>query len=590
VRRKGLPISRLPGRRSDTMKLFEAIEEKRTTEVRADLEHLRKLFIMPDSPDKFLEFGHELLDLIHTFFKSKGGIHSEISLPELAKIFSVMEIPRHPSLLKDILGEIKSKVIAHSVKVGNPYYIGHMTSAIPYFMILLEMIIAALNQNQVKIETAKASTFLERELIAWIHRLIFDRSPNFYRTHVQNHRIALGNVTLDGTMANLTALMVARNKAFPASGRFPGIRKAGIYDAYRYYNCERAVILVSARGHYSIEKIARILGLGNHNVIKIPVDAGNRIDIARLRQVCARIRERNERPGEKTKIVAIIGIAGTTETGNIDDLVELRRIADENGTYFHVDAAWGGALLIVDKYRHLFKGIDRADSVTFDAHKLMYSPLSMGMVLFRNETALNYIKHASNYIIRPDSVDQGRFTVEGSRPFSCLKPWVTFKIFGKEGFRILFDHAFEITGALRDIITRHPDFEAMNVPEIFIFNYRYVPRGIRPRLDALMRDIDSEADPYRVIKLLKRLRRINEALNDLNIELHRAIRQEDNSFVSRTMMESTRYNPQKIVVLRAVTINPLTTPEILNEIVEEQSALGARIYKSEFADILEKLQ
>jgi glutamate decarboxylase len=129
----------------------------------------------------------------------------------------------------------------------------------------------------------------------------------------------------------------------------------------------------------------------------------------------------------------------------------------------------------------------------------------------------------------------------------------------------------------------------MNAPEIFIFNYRYVPRNIQSRLDALMREIDDEADPYRVIKLLKRLRRINEALNDLNIELHRAIRQEDNSFVSRTMVESTRYNPQKIVVLRAVTINPLTTPEILNEIVDEQSALGAKIYKSEFADIIEKL-
>ncbi|RPI95959.1 MAG: aminotransferase class V-fold PLP-dependent enzyme, partial [Spirochaetales bacterium] len=349
------------------------------------------------------------------------------------------------------------------------------------------------------------------------------------------------------------------------------------------------VVLVSARGHYSVEKIARILGIGNHNVIKIPVDTENRIDIDRMRQVCAQIREQNERSDEKTKIIAIIGIAGTTETGNIDDLVELRRIADENDTFFHVDAAWGGALLIVDKYRHLFRGIDQADSVTFDAHKLMYSPLSMGMILFRNETALNYIKHTSNYIIRPDSVDQGRFTVEGSRPFSCLKPWVTFKIFGKEGFRILFDHAFDITETLRDIVTRHPDFEPMNVPDIFIFNYRYVPRKIQARLDALMLEIGDESDPYRLIKLLKKLRRINDALNDLTIELHRAVRQEDNSFVSRTMIESTRYSPQKIVVLRAVTINPLTTPEILKEIVDEQSALGARIYQSEFVDILEKL-
>jgi glutamate decarboxylase len=108
-----------------------------------------------------------------------------------------------------VLSEINGKIIAHSVKVGNPYYIGHMTSAIPYFMILLEMIIAALNQNQVKIETAKASSFVERELVAWFHRLIFDRPESYYQKNIQNPRVALGNVTSDGTISNLTALLVA---------------------------------------------------------------------------------------------------------------------------------------------------------------------------------------------------------------------------------------------------------------------------------------------------------------------------------------------------------------------------------------------
>ena len=111
---------------------------------------------MPDSPDKFVEFGHELLELIHDFFQEKGGIHSSATLPQLSDIFNQTSIPDSPLLIKDVMSEIKSKIIDHSVKVGNPYYIGHMTSAIPYFMILLEMIIAALNQNQVKIESAKA--------------------------------------------------------------------------------------------------------------------------------------------------------------------------------------------------------------------------------------------------------------------------------------------------------------------------------------------------------------------------------------------------------------------------------------------------
>lgn len=185
------------------------------------MEQIKKLFIMPDSPDKFHEFGNELLDMIHRFFSEKGGIHSSIHLSDLAKIFSDIDVPVEPDLLKNVLFEIKTKVIAHSVKVGNPYYIGHMTSAVPYFVILLEMIITALNQNQVKIESAKASTFLEKELLAWMHRVIFKRTENFYRSNIQNKDAVLGNITLDGTMANLTALLAARNLAFPPDGRFP---------------------------------------------------------------------------------------------------------------------------------------------------------------------------------------------------------------------------------------------------------------------------------------------------------------------------------------------------------------------------------
>ncbi len=554
----------------------------------ADLEHLRKLFIMPDSPDKFLQFGHELLDLIHNFFKETGGIHSEIALADLAKLFSNIDVPGNPHLWKDILQEVKNNIIAHSVKVGSPYYIGHMTSAIPYFMILLEMIIAALNQNQVKIETAKASTFLEREFISWIHRLVFNRSERFYRQNIQNPKIALGNVTTDGTISNLTALMVARNKAFPPDARFPGIRKAGLFEAFRYYNCSRAVLLVSKRGHYSIDKVARILGLGENNVVKIPVDTHNKIDIDKLRRECESIREYNRTHSSRIKIVSLIGIAGTTETGNVDNLYEIKQVADDCNTFFHVDAAWGGSLLLVDKYRSLFRGIECADSVSFDAHKLLYSPLSMGVVIFRKENDCYHLKHTSNYIIRQDSVDQGRFTLEGSRPFSCLKPWVTIKMFGKEGFKVLFDHAFDLTYVMRGLVEAHDNFEQMNFPELFIFNYRFVPRAVRERLDSLVRDFDNPNEKKRTAAEV-RVRRINHLLNQLNIELHRAIRQEDNSFVSRTILESTRYAPQNIVVLRSLTINPLTTSDILREIIDEQNMLGLKIYKNDFEKQIENV-
>jgi len=575
------------------MKLLKK-ENKKKGVIIADMEHLQKLFIMPDSPDKFLEFGNELLDLIHNFFKEKGGIHSAISVNDLAELFSDIDIPQEPNLLKDVLSEVKNKIVAHSVKVGSPYYIGHMTSAIPYFMILIEMIIAALNQNQVKIETAKASTFVERELLAWMHRLVFHRSNQFYKNNIQEKDVALGNITVDGTMANLTAMIVARKKEFRTDGIFPGIRRAGIAEAYRHYGYSRSVIIVSKRGHYSIDKVARTLGIGDDNVIKIPVDSKNKIDINKLERTCNDILDHNQKGVDRIKIFAIIGIAGTTETGNIDNLKEIRRIADNCEAHFHVDAAWGGSVLLVDEYRYLFNGIEFADSVSIDAHKLLYSPPSMGMVLFRDENDLNYLKHYSNYIIRPDSVDLGRFTIEGSRAFTALKPWATLKIFGIMGFKLLFDHAFEITAALRGIVERHCNFEAMNQPELFIFNYRFVPKVIQERIYTLMLKIqDSENKKVDASKIktdsLEKIERINNLLNELNIELHKETREVDDNFVSRTMYDSPQYFYQNVVVLRTILINPLTNVDVLKEIVDSHNRIGQKIYKADFAGRLEKI-
>jgi len=575
--------------------MYSKIKHSKSREnIPVDMEQIRKLFIMPESPDKFHEFGNELLDLIHKFFREKGGIHSSILLTDLANLFSHIDVPAKPHLLKDVLFEIKTNVISHSVKVGNPYYIGHMTSAIPYFVILLEMIIAALNQNQVKIESAKASTFVEKELISWMHRIIFRRSAKFYKMNIQNRDVALGNITLDGTMANLTALLAARNIAFGPHGRFPGIREAGLFDAYRYYGYDRAVIIVSKRGHYSIDKVGRTIGIGNQNVVKIPVDSKNRIDLIKLERTCREIEEANAKGVTKTKIISLVGIAGTTETGNIDNLKEIRKIADRHKTRLHVDAAWGGSLLLSDDYRYLFTGIEKADSVTVDAHKLMYAPPSLGMVFFRNGTDLRAIQHYSNYIIRQDSVDLGRFSVEGSRPFAALKPWATLKIIGRDGFKLIFDHAFELTSVLRGLVEMHCNFEAMNQPELFIFNYRFVPKYVQEKLNKLMTRLQNEDfvdEKNNLVKMeyLSRVENINIALNDLNTELHKAIREEDDSFVSRTMIDSPYYFYQDCVVLRAITINPLTTPEILKEIIEQQNKLGQKIYKNFFHNRFERI-
>jgi len=545
--------------------------------VESSLDYLRKLFIMPDSTDKFMEFGHAVLEMIHEFFQEKKGLHKKITLPELAQVFNQISTPEDPHLIRDVLQEIKEKVTVHSVKVGSPHYIGHMTSAIPYFMILLEIIIAALNQNQVKIETAKASSFVERELIAWMHRIIFNRDDTFYRKHIQNPKIALGNVTSGGTISNLTALMVARERAFPVDGNFPGIRKVGVEGALNYYGYSKMVVLVSRRGHYSIRKAVNLLGLGEKNVIYIPVDSYNRIDIKLLRKTIKKIKREDLKQGTKTKIMSIIGIAGTTETGNIDNLMELGTIAREENAFFHVDAAWGGAALIVDEYKSLFRGIEKADSVAVDAHKLLYCPMAMGVVVFRNEKDLNHLKTISEYVNRPDSVDTGRFTIEGSRPFACLKPWASLKIIGRDGYRLLFGQSQEATYTFKRILEESGNFEILNHPELFILAYRLAPKTIMEKLNEWEKRKKAASNNIDRKNLIEKIKKVNNVLNNLNILLQKSIRQDDTTFVSRTILESTRYRPQRIVVLRAVLINPLINNDILKKIVSTQNKIALRL-------------
>jgi len=535
-------------------------------------EYLHKLFIMPNSADRFVEFGEHLLDMIHDFFEDQGGIHSAISIEDLQLKFSHTSLPDQPMLIKDVLDDIKNNIINHSVKVASPYYIGHMTTAIPYFMVLLEMISVSLNQNQVKIESAKASTFVEREFLSWMHRLAFCRSEDFYRRNIHNHNIALGTITSDGTIANLTGLGLALAKAFPPDGRrFKGIRYEGLFRAFEHYGYSRAVILVSQRGHYSIRKAGRLLGLGEDAVVTVPVVPHvNKIDIEKLYQTIDRIKREDRLNGRRTKFIAVVGVAGTTETGNIDDLCALRRVADELGAHYHVDAAWGGGALLMEKGRKMLSGIELADSVTIDAHKLLFAPNTMGICLFRDPRDSKFLYHTSNYIIREGSVDQGRFTIEGSRPFAAMKPWAAFKIIGRDGYRIIFSHAMTLMNAFIELLNLDPLFELLNSPELFIINYRFIPQELGDKLRHYMFDPEGNA---------AKIAQLNEQLNELNIELHKTIREHDTSFVSRTILESTAYAPTKIVVLRAITINPNTEPRMLEEILEDHRLMGVKLWQ-----------
>ncbi len=377
---------------------------------RATLENLYRIFTVPEAPNSTLgAIDQAITDDVAGFLQTHI-VALERSLEEIESDFSSAQIPEEPTYVSEYTEFVKEKLVAQSVHTAAPGFIGHMTSALPYFMLPLSRIMTALNQNLVKVETSKAFTPLERQVLAMLHRLVYREDEAFYARWMHDSRNALGAFCSGGTIANVTALWVARNRLFAPDGDFPGIARTGLIGALKHLGCEGLAVLASRRGHYSLGKAADLLGIGRDNLVLVETDDRNRIDLHLLREAVQRLRDENIRP------LALVGIAGTTETGNIDPLPAMADIAGELGCHFHVDAAWGGPTLFSERHRHLLDGIDRADSVTIDAHKQLYVPMGAGMVVFKDPTALTAIEHHAAYILRHGSKDLGSHTLEGSRP------------------------------------------------------------------------------------------------------------------------------------------------------------------------------
>lgn len=493
---------------------------------------------------------------------SQQSVGVEAHPEQLANLFSSNEIPEKGQEFQDILTEAEENIIANSVRLSNPRFLGHMTGSVPMGIYLADFLVSVMNQNVVKIETARAASFVERQTLLWMHRLIYSRTEDHYKRAHLAVDLYLGNVTNGGTAGNITALAVARNRLLPTASQ------RGIVSAQREAGYERLIILASPRIHYSVRKAAMLLGLGTDNVVDIPVERhSNRVSLPHLERALKEAKDKH------VGVVAIIGAAGSTETGSIDPLQEIADLASLYGVWFHVDAAWGGGLLLSERGRALLRGIERADSVVLDGHKLFYTTMNHGAVLFRSELALDSIRHSANYIIRPGSLDLGRTSIEGSRRFDSFKVWFLFKLLGRDGLAALVDRSLNLASEFTTLLGEHTCFEATSAHHTNILTYRFVPADWKPTVELLrsLRDTDQASPEHESLFTF-----LVDALNRINRELQKRQRAHGNSFVSRTQLESVdpRHNT---VVLRVVLFNPQTQIDDLRALLAEQKRLGNEI-------------
>lgn len=528
-----------------------ACTELKTADVHLD--HLLRIFTVPEAQDSTLTQIEAALSQDINRFLRGHIVTEEKPLKEIEALFAQSQVPEAPQFVSQHTQHLLDHVVAHSVHTASPNFIGHMTSALPYFLMPLSKIMIALNQNLVKIETSKAFTPLERQVLGMLHHLIYQRPESFYQQWMHSAEHSLGAFCSGGTIANLTALWVARNHALKAQGSFQGVEYEGLFAAMQHYKYQGLAILVSERGHYSLKKAANLLGIGQNHLISIKTDEHNRLCPTALRQKIEQLKAQHIHP------FAVVGVAGTTETGNIDPLNAIADICQEYQLHFHVDAAWGGATLMSQHYRHLLAGIERADSVTIDAHKQLYVPMGAGMVLFKDPHATQSIAHHAQYILRKGSKDLGARTLEGSRSGMALLVYACLHIISRAGYELLINQSIEKAHFFAQLIKQQDDFTLISEPELCLLTYRYVPELAQ---HALLKATASQQ------------LQLNGLLNELTIYIQKTQRETGQSFVSRTQLTPSQLSRLETVVFRVVLANPLTTQEILHDVLQEQRAIA----------------
>jgi aromatic-L-amino-acid decarboxylase len=358
---------------------------------------------------------------------------------------------------EEILEQFARDVAPHVMQVPSPRYFGQFNPTPLAIGVWADALCSALNQNAGAWRNGPTSANIEAQVIGWLCELI-GYGPK-----------AFGVLASGGSEANLIALKCARDKSSKE------IWERGV----RVLNGD-LTLYASEQCHFSVEKSLDILGLGRKSLRKIDTDERFHIRLDLLRAAIEKDRSEGRLP------FCIVGLAGATSTGVIDPLPELAAIALENDCWFHADAAYGGGLAFSDQHRDKLKGIEQANSITFDPHKWMFVPFACGATLVRDGG--NVLR--DSFDITPEylSEDRGGADVEydffrygqmGTRRFNSLKLWMAFKFMGKHGYAETVERHIELTRYLAGRLDELPDFERTGEIETAVCCFRYLPEQVR---------------------------------------------------------------------------------------------------------------
>ena len=374
-----------------------------------------------------------------------------------------LELPQEGVSLERLIDECRS-IMDLSRHNGHPRFFGYVASPSTPIGAYADLIASALNANITCWRSGPAGTELEQLVVRWLGSLIdYDAD-------------AKGLLTSGGSMANMIALLVASRRKLGGEAAHKGLWNSGA----------PLIVYASEEVHMSIAKAADILGLGRDQVHVVACDDRQRLRVDSLRQQI----ENDLRAGLRP--CCVVASAGTVNTGVVDPLEDIALIAEEFDMWFHVDGAYGAPGVLDARKKHLFRGLQLADSVSLDPHKWLYVPVDAGCLLFRdpNPVKATFSTEDADYIKIHGHSDAEAFAywdygVELSRRFRALKVWLTLSYYGARRIAEAVSDDISLAAYMGEIVSAADDFELLAPVELSICCFRYVPPGPNTDLDQL---------------------------------------------------------------------------------------------------------
>lgn len=351
-----------------------------------------------------------------------------------------------------------------SLSVHHPQCVAHLHCPSLVISQAAEVLINATNQSMDSWDQAPSATLIEMKLIEWL------------RTQVGYQPGDAGVFTSGGTQSNLMGLMLARDAWYARQGH--SVQQDGLTG-----DLKKMKVFCSENAHFSVQKNMALLGLGYQSVTQVKTDSFARMDMDDLRHKLAAAKANGEH------ILAIVATAGTTDAGAIDPLREIATLAAEENIWVHVDAAWGGALLLSELYRDYLDGIELVDSITLDFHKQFFQTISCGAFLLKEARHYELMRYQAAYLNSEFDEAQGvpnlvSKSLQTTRRFDALKLWMGLEALGQKQYAAIIDHGVTLAQHVAAYVDAQPALELVMKPQLASVLFRYRPAHLAHLSDA----------------------------------------------------------------------------------------------------------